>query len=173
MLSCFSRVQLWDPTDCSPPGSSVHRILQARIPEWVATSYSRGSFQPRDWTRVSSTGRWILDSLSHLGNSLEAATESNMVPVLLPLSWLLNTLLSRKMDYHYLSRGVVEEVNVVNYVKYLAQWLTFGRYSVKSGFFSIVILSSPRPPRLYSRIEQNDYKGKIKTIQSPWEESDH
>ena len=38
--------------DCSLPGSSVHGILQARIPEWVAISFSRGSFQPRDWSRI-------------------------------------------------------------------------------------------------------------------------
>ena len=44
---------LWDLVDCSPPGSSVLGILQARILEWVATSYSRGSSQPRDRTRVS------------------------------------------------------------------------------------------------------------------------
>ena len=44
---------LWDPTDCSPPGSSVHGILQARIPEWVAMPSSRGSSQPRDQTQVS------------------------------------------------------------------------------------------------------------------------
>ena len=37
-----------DRMDCSPPGSSVHEILQARIPEWVAIPYSRGSSQPRD-----------------------------------------------------------------------------------------------------------------------------
>ena len=42
-----------DRMDCSPPGSSVHEILQARIPEWVAIPYSRGSSQPRDWTQVS------------------------------------------------------------------------------------------------------------------------
>ena len=35
------------------PGSSVHRILQARIPEWVAIPSSRGSFPPRDWTHIS------------------------------------------------------------------------------------------------------------------------
>ena len=35
---------------CSPPGSSVHRILQARILEWVAIPFSRGSSWPRDWT---------------------------------------------------------------------------------------------------------------------------
>ena len=44
---------LWDPMDCSPPGSSVHGILQARILEWVAISSSRGSSWPRDWTYVS------------------------------------------------------------------------------------------------------------------------
>ena len=39
--------------DCSPPGSSIHGILQARILQWVAISFSRGSSQPRDWTQVS------------------------------------------------------------------------------------------------------------------------
>ena len=38
---------LCDPMDCSLPGSSVHRILQARILEWVAISFSRESSQPR------------------------------------------------------------------------------------------------------------------------------
>ena len=42
-----------NPTDCSPPGSSGHGILQARILGWVAVPFSRGSFQPRDWTQVS------------------------------------------------------------------------------------------------------------------------
>ena len=37
-----------DPKDCSPPGSSVRRILQVKILEWVAISFSRGSSQPRD-----------------------------------------------------------------------------------------------------------------------------
>ena len=40
---------LCDPMDCSPPVSSVHGILQARILEWVAISFSRGSSPPRDW----------------------------------------------------------------------------------------------------------------------------
>ena len=42
---------LCDPTDCSPPDSSVHGILQARILEWVAMSFSRGSSKPRDQTQ--------------------------------------------------------------------------------------------------------------------------
>ena len=47
---------LCDPMDCSLPGSSVHEILQARILEWVAISFSRGSSRPRDQTPVSSIG---------------------------------------------------------------------------------------------------------------------
>ena len=39
--------------DCSPPGSSVHGISQARILEWAVISFSRGSSLPRDWTWVS------------------------------------------------------------------------------------------------------------------------
>ena len=44
---------LWDHMDCSPTGSSVPGILQARMLEWVAISFSRGSSQLRDWTQVS------------------------------------------------------------------------------------------------------------------------
>ena len=46
---------LCDPMDCSPPGSSFHGIFQARVLEWGAISFSRGSSRPRDRTRVS----WI------------------------------------------------------------------------------------------------------------------
>ena len=44
---------LCNPMDCSPPGSSVHGILQARVLEWVAISFSRGSSRPRDRIQVS------------------------------------------------------------------------------------------------------------------------
>ena len=53
MLSHFSHVQLCHCMDCSPPDSSVHEILQARILEWVAIPSSRGSSQPRVQTCVS------------------------------------------------------------------------------------------------------------------------
>ena len=49
----FSPTTLCDPTDYSPPGSSVIGILQARILEWVASPFSRGSSQPRDQIKVS------------------------------------------------------------------------------------------------------------------------
>ena len=51
---------LCDTMDCSPPGSSVHGILQARIPEWVAIPFSRGPSQPTDQTQISCTaGRFF------------------------------------------------------------------------------------------------------------------
>ena len=51
---------LCNPMDCSLLGSSVHGILQARILEWVAIPFSRGSSQPRNQTQVS---RIVGDSL--------------------------------------------------------------------------------------------------------------
>ena len=63
MLSHLSCVHLFDPVDCSPPGSSVYGMLQARILQWFAISFSRGSSQPRDKIHisyVSCTGRRVL-----------------------------------------------------------------------------------------------------------------
>ena len=60
---CWALSCVWlfcNPMDYSPPGSSVHGIFQARVPKWVAISFSRGSSWPRDWTRVSCIGRRIL-----------------------------------------------------------------------------------------------------------------
>ena len=55
-----SYLTLWDPMDCSPPGSSIHGISQARILEWIAIPFSRGSSWPRDQTHVFSIGRQTL-----------------------------------------------------------------------------------------------------------------
>ena len=55
MLSGFSCVWLCSHMDCSPPGSSVHGILQARILEWVTISSSRGSSRLGDQTHGSCT----------------------------------------------------------------------------------------------------------------------
>ena len=60
VIYSLSYVQLCDSMDCSLPGSSVCGISQARILEWVAISFSRGSSQPRDRTCMSCTSRQIL-----------------------------------------------------------------------------------------------------------------
>ena len=51
-----------NPVDCSPPGSTVHGILRARILEWVAMPSSKGSSRPRDWTHIYL--HWQTGSLS-------------------------------------------------------------------------------------------------------------
>ena len=53
MLVAQSCPTLNDSRDCSPPGSSTHGILQVRILEWVAISFSKGHSQPRDGNLVS------------------------------------------------------------------------------------------------------------------------
>ena len=78
LVCCVSRAKslqscptLCDPMDCSPPGSSVQGILEARILEWGAMPSSRGSSWPRDWIHisyVSSIGRQILYHYCHLGS---------------------------------------------------------------------------------------------------------
>ena len=64
VLSRFSQcLTLCNPMDNSPPGSSVHGILQARILEWVVMPFSRASSPPRDQTCISSVsciGRRLL-----------------------------------------------------------------------------------------------------------------
>ena len=70
---------LCDPVDCSLPGSSVNGIFQARVLEWVAVSFSKGSSLPRDWTWVSALKAdayrlrhfwWGNESTEELGNLL-------------------------------------------------------------------------------------------------------
>ena len=53
-LKSLSRDSLW-PMDCSLSGSSVHGIFQARVVDWIAISFSRGSSRPRNRTQVSGT----------------------------------------------------------------------------------------------------------------------
>ena len=83
-FSCSVVSDSCDLMDCSPPGSSVHGILQARTLEWVAISFSRGSSWPRDWTQVSCiAGRFFTDWAKHrrapgkipLGNLRESPLE--------------------------------------------------------------------------------------------------
>ena len=64
VLSLQSCLTLCKPMDCSPPGSSVCVILQARMPEWVPMPASRGSSWPKDRIRISSLLLWQVDSLS-------------------------------------------------------------------------------------------------------------
>ena len=78
---------LCDPMDCSLLGSSLHGILQARVLEWVAISFSRGSSRPRDWTWVS----WIAGRHFNLWATREAL---NNLSILFAINSFLNVYLS-------------------------------------------------------------------------------
>ena len=69
--SCLT---LSGPMDCSPPGSSVSEIFQARILEWVAMPSSRESSQPRDQTQVSrvEVGLFTFEPLGKLAQLLQS-----------------------------------------------------------------------------------------------------
>ena len=88
VLSHFSCVLLCDPVDCSPPGSSVHGILQARILECIAMPTSRGSSWPRGWTRLS-----CFSCLAGGFFTTSATWEAPSLPLIscLPLSYLSPT----------------------------------------------------------------------------------
>ena len=66
LRSCLT---LCDPMVCSPPGSSVHGILQTRLLERTATSSSGGSSQPRDWAQVSCISYTITLKSLHMHGS--------------------------------------------------------------------------------------------------------
>ena len=59
---------LWDPMDCSLPGSSIHGIFEARVLEWVAIFFFGGPSQPRDRTLVSCIVGRCFYHLSHQGS---------------------------------------------------------------------------------------------------------
>ena len=84
---------LCDPMDCSPAGSSVHGILQARILEWIAMSHSRVSSQPRDQSCISYM------SCVYFNNFFFSFLKS-------PLSQIRShSLMSRHHSGHYGHRG--------------------------------------------------------------------
>ena len=88
-----SCLPLCDPMSYSLPGSSFHGIFQARILEWIAISFSRGSSQPRDQTQGSNPGlphcRHIL---YHLSREALCFTVGQKVILLLTHLWTLPTL---------------------------------------------------------------------------------
>ena len=83
---------LCDPTDGSPPGSSVHGILKARILEWAAISFSRGSSQARNGTQVSCIGRRIVFTTEPPGKPLGALSPKSYRKRVLGLQFYIQTV---------------------------------------------------------------------------------
>ena len=85
---------LYNPRDCSPPGSSVHGSFQSRILEWVAISFSRGSSWPRDWTYVSCVSCIGREILYHMGSSFPwPILKNNLYKVFLEFELLTHSFM--------------------------------------------------------------------------------
>ena len=81
--------------DCSPPGSSVYRIFWARIVQWIAISFSRGSSQPRNWTKVSCiAGRFF---------TYWARREAWYIAYLFTMTYIVGNILSVFLWYNQLA----------------------------------------------------------------------
>ena len=97
LQSCLT---LCDPIDCSPPGSSLHRVLQARILEWVAMPFSRESSPPRDQTHISyisCIGRQVFIT----STTCEASgIDQKIINVWLRLKDLLELTKKKKSPHH-------------------------------------------------------------------------
>ena len=85
-LSCLT---LCHPMDCSPPGSSIYGIFQARILEWVAIFFSKGSSQPRDQNFTALEKKIIL---SAEGAELNIKAKMGRCATLFMLIWSMTTL---------------------------------------------------------------------------------
>ena len=94
----LSHVWLCDPMDCSPAGISVRGISQARILEWVAISYSRGSSGPGTNSHLLCILLWQVYSLplSHLGSPKKKKNEKRQAisdSLIIMLLWNIKTFL--------------------------------------------------------------------------------
>ena len=93
---------LCDPMDCSPTGSSVHRIFQARMLEWVVISYSRRSSQPREWiTSLRSpalAGRFFTTSANNLREITSRIFPSQMLHIIIAFIFLHSLFLSQTSE---------------------------------------------------------------------------
>ena len=96
--SCLT---LCNPMDCSSPGSSIYRISQAAILEWVAISFSRGSFWPKGRTLVSCIGRWVLYHWA----TRETPKES--IPMSYPIRKVRSLFIAFTTSYNEISSNLI------------------------------------------------------------------
>ena len=103
-----------DPMDCSPPGSSVHGIFQARIRECIAFPFSRGIFLIRDWTLVSHMAggfftNWATREAHGWENWTVKKAECQRIGAF--KSWCLRRLLRVHRSTRRSSQSVLKEIN--------------------------------------------------------------
>ena len=134
--SCLT---LYDPVDCNPPGSSVHGILQARILEWAAISFFRGSSRPRDRTWVSGiAGRCFIPWATRSTiNTIKVLLHSFTWPVCLHFlnpSWIFFHRIKRTSEwkFHVLLIGLIPvHQSFYCYYEYLIFYYIFWLLSIQ------------------------------------------
>ena len=95
---------LCNPMDCSPPGSCVHRVLQARILEWIAIPSSRGLYPPKDQTRVS-----CISCIAGIVSTAEPLGKPMTTIYWMCIKHINSVLRKKKENYHLSSFGVVSK----------------------------------------------------------------
>ena len=101
---------LCDCMDCSTQGSSVHGILQARIPEWVAIPFSGGSSSPRDLTQVSCIAGTFFTIWVTRGNLIRL---SNFVSLQIPQELKIgSSLIPDVLSWHLISMHILYNNNI-------------------------------------------------------------
>ena len=117
---------LWDPMGCSLPDSSVHGILQARILEWVAISFSRGSSPPRDQTFVSYIYlHWQADSLPLWPSGKPQNEPTNMKGQKIFKKFFTDTPFKGWRKKNHIFQLLVKWISsfTCNFFKFFAYWL--------------------------------------------------
>ena len=98
---------LCNPMDCSPPDSSVHRILQARTLEWDTMPSSRGSSWPRDWTHVSCASCIARQILYHQ-HHVESPSETQMYL----MAEHQNTCIRKQQNWRKIVNSTIIEISI-------------------------------------------------------------
>ena len=103
-MKSLSRVQLCDPMDCSLSSSSIHGIFQARVLEWTAISFSKGSSRPRNQTRSPTLQADALLSEPPLSDSAYFKTEAVLAQITNSLA-VTHTLFNQHFLFTTFTRG--------------------------------------------------------------------
>ena len=128
---------LWDPMDCSLPGSSIHGIFQARILEWVAISFSRRSSPPRDWTwgsRIVGRRFTVWATREVLGHSKCSINTCSVPFFLCPIPRRLHFSNKIKSKVTFFSFLVTADSNLYHF----PSWLFFTFYSIQTVLYLFI-----------------------------------
>ena len=148
--------------DCSPPGSSVHRILRARILDGLPIpSFSRGSSQPRDWIQVSCFAVYSSIRAWRIPWTEETHRPQSTGSQRVKHNWATNTterltlpllLLCRQILYHLSHLGNQKAISVA---KYLLVWPSSGKGCIH--FFFLLSFTSGQGQNVSQWAEQRHF----------------